>query len=161
MKETTEGLLEKLGNAEWFTNVGREIKGNEVATVQSWKEAMTVCESKTSHFVTAEAANVLTERLHYEARERYRLWNKIVLELKRHTIPLVESKTAAVAKRNKLPKAFKGQVDWDILHACMELEYADIVPPRFFDERARWYLTGHFPCGWEGDFPKGGRLIVF
>jgi hypothetical protein len=72
----------------------------------------------------------------------------------------VKKFTANTRKINKLPKEFVESVKWDLRAACMELEYADLVPPRYFAERARWYLAGHFPCGWEGDFPEG-CLIVY
>ena len=51
-------------------------------------------------------------------------------------------------------------VQWDILHVCMEAEYADVYPPGFYASQAYWYVKGHFPCGWQGEFPNG-KLIVY
>jgi hypothetical protein len=69
--------------------------------------------------------------------------------------PLFKRKTKDIITRHKLPKCFLDTVGWDMIAICQELEFADLVPPRFFAERAKWYLAGHFPCGWEGDFPVG------
>jgi len=65
-----------------------------------------------------------------------------------------------VAVANKLPKSFEDTVQWDILHLAIESEYSDIFPPGFYASQAYWYLKGHFPCGWEGNFPKG-KLVVY
>jgi hypothetical protein len=37
----------------------------------------------------------------------------------------------------------------------MESEYADVVPPRFFAALGFYNVRGHFPCGWEGEYPPG------
>jgi hypothetical protein len=34
-----------------------------------------------------------------------------------------------------------------------------VYPPGFFASNAYWYIKGHFPCGWEGEFPKGTLVI--
>jgi hypothetical protein len=55
---------------------------------------------------------------------------------------------------------FENMVQWDILHVCMEAEYADVYPPGFYASQAYWYVKGHYPCGWQGEFPKG-KLIIY
>jgi hypothetical protein len=75
-------------------------------------------------------------------------------------VPLVLRKTKAVVEANHLPRGFVDTVQWDILRLCMEAEYADVFPPGFYASQAYWYMQGHFPCGWEGEFPQG-RLTVF
>lgn len=73
---------------------------------------------------------------------------------------LVREKTKRVVEENELPKIFLDTIDWDILHVCMEAEYADVYPPGFFASQAYWYVKGHFPCGWVGEFPDG-KLVVY
>jgi hypothetical protein len=58
------------------------------------------------------------------------------------------------------PRTFEDAVQWDILNVCMEAEYADIYPPGFYASQAYWYVKGHFPCGWQGNFPEG-KLIMY
>jgi len=55
---------------------------------------------------------------------------------------------------------FEHCVQWDILHVCMEAECADVFPAAYYASQAYWYVKGHFPCGWEGEFPKG-KLIIY
>jgi len=84
----------------------------------------------------------------------------IIQEMKRMTIPLVTAKIAAVVAEHGLPKVFADTVQWDILHLAMEAEFADVYPPGFYASQAFWYKEGRFPCGWEGEFPKG-RLVIY
>jgi hypothetical protein len=49
---------------------------------------------------------------------------------------------------------------WDILGACMELEYADIREPGFFCGLMAWYLAGRFPCGW-GERGENGAIRLY
>ena len=41
----------------------------------------------------------------------------------------------------------------------MEAEFADVYPPGFYASQAYWYVKGHFPCGWQGEFPNGTLII--
>jgi hypothetical protein len=72
----------------------------------------------------------------------------------------VREKIRDVRTAHNLPQAFEDTVQWDILHLCMEAEYADVYPPGFYASQAYWYANGHFPCGWHGQFPEG-TLIVY
>jgi hypothetical protein len=88
------------------------------------------------------------------------LWNEIVVEVKTVSDPLVRQKTEKVVRENGLPPVFEASVRWDITGVCMEAEYADVFKPGWFAAQAYWYVNGHFPCGWEGDYPKG-KLVIY
>jgi len=51
-------------------------------------------------------------------------------------------------------------VQWDLMMFAFEAEYADVCPPGFHTEQARWYLCGHCPCGRVGNL-LGGKAIIF
>lgn len=166
LKSNTLEMIHALEKANWFADVGKSISDPNIISVHSWKEAIKYCKSRYCANVQMEGTNLLHETLwHLHLRckmtERYMIWNTLVDVVKDQIRPIIELKTRDVIKLYRLPKAFCDTVDWDIMAICMELEYADSVPPRFFAERAKWYLAGHFPCGWEGDFPIGGKLVVF
>jgi len=105
---------------------------------------------------TAAQSNGSIER----SKDRYAQWNNIVLELKKTTVPFVQRKIEAVVRENNLPKVFERTVQWDILGVCIEAEYADVYPPGYYASQAYWYVKGHFPCGWEGQFPQG-QLVIY
>jgi hypothetical protein len=159
MHQRTIATLTELESVEWFANVGKH-DSSLVVFVNSWKEAVDSSQSDAWRLLCEEAANQYRSRLAERNMERFSEWNTIVREIKKVTIPLVLQKAKGVIDTDSLPKGFIDSVQWDILHLCMEAEYADIFPPGFFASQGYWYLHGHFPCGWEGSFPSG-RPVIF
>ncbi|HMP58613.1 MAG TPA: hypothetical protein PKD86_04605 [Gemmatales bacterium] len=161
MTRETRRLLKALADMEWFSNVGQPIDDLTVATVKTWREAARACGRKLSQVAAIECQNLLTERLHKDFIKAYCNWNELVVPLNRIVKPMVRKHVRRIAKQYKMPENFEFSVYWDISGACMELEYGKFIPPNYFAERAKWYLAGHFPCGWEGGLPPKGRLVVF
>ncbi|MFC3107888.1 hypothetical protein ACFOFO_07930 [Undibacterium arcticum] len=159
MQQRTISTLDELDGIEWFSNIGKHDSDHPIFLI-SWEEAMESCESAAWESLCQEAANQYRARLIERNVERFRDWNALAREVKQVTVPLVLRKTKGVVNSNHLPKEFIDTVQWDILHLCMESEFADVFPPGFYASQGYWYAKGHFPCGWNGDFPNG-RLIVF
>jgi hypothetical protein len=159
MHPRTIVTLQTLEEADWFSCVG--LKDAEAAIVlSSWDEAIAHCASPEWEDLCLEAANQYRTRLVERSRERFAKWNDVVDDVKKTTLSFVRRKIEAVVRKHNLPKVFEDTVQWDILHLCMESEYADVCPPGFYASQAYWYVKGHFPCGWKEDFPKG-VLVVY
>lgn len=159
MHPRTVASLDQLEKADWFAAVG--VKDTDAAIVlSSWDEAIEHCGSLEWENLLLEAANQYRERLLERSKERLGKWNEIVDEIKPVTVALVRRKISEVCTKHGLPKVFEDTVQWDILHLCMEAEYADVYPAGFYASQAYWYVKGHFPCGWQGEFPEG-KLIVY
>ena len=163
MQPQTAATLEQLEKADWFTNVGTfgGIQDrSKVILVRSWREAIDRCSSVERDNLSLQAGNKYHQQLRDRLAARYNASKDNVATLKATTEPLVRRKIEAVVREHDLPKVFEDTVQWDILHVCLEAEYADVYQPGFYASQAYWYVKGHFPCGWEGDFPNG-TLIVF
>lgn len=159
MHPRTSATLDRLRHEDWFRNVGiHDTEGADV--LSSWDEAVASCSNSTWVDLCLEAVNQYCARLIERSPADYERWNNVVFTVKPVSQALVEEKTRAVIKKNNLPKAFLNAVNWDILHLCMEAEFADIYPAGFYASQAYWYAVGHFPCGWRGQFPEG-RLVVY
>ena len=159
MHPRTKATLSELEQSDWFASVG--VKDTKAAIVLgSWKQAIKHCASVSWQDLCLMAHNHLMARVSEKSVKRARKWNSIVRALKKHTMPLVRRKTEAVTKAHRLPRVFEDMVQWDILGVCIEAEYADLVPPAWSASQAYWYVKGHFPCGWKGNFPKG-KLISY
>jgi hypothetical protein len=159
MHPRTIATLDELKNAAWFSKVG--VKDATTAIVlSSWKEAIEHCASVEWENLCFEASNQFRARLVERSPERFAKWNDIAVELKKTTIPFVRGKIEDVVQEHSLPKVFEDTVQWDILFVCMEAEYDDVYPASFYASQAYWYVKGHFPCGWQGDFPQG-KLIIY
>jgi hypothetical protein len=159
MHPRTRATLAELEQADWFHAVGKPIDG-PVIVVSSWYEAMTYCESDLWEQILQEAANGHSQRVLSASIDRFRQWNVIAGQMRQVVVPLVERKTRKVIEEYRLPSIFKSTVEWDIGGVYLEAEYADITPPGFFAGQSYWYAHGHFPCGWDGEYPKG-KLVVY
>jgi hypothetical protein len=159
MHPRTEATLAELKQAEWFRWVGVH-DCEMVEILASWAAAIESCSSLEWENLCLEAANQYRERLLERSPEPFAQWNDIVRLVKPEAQALVREKTEDVIRAHNLPDVFQARVNWDMIHLCMEAEYADIFPPGFYACQAYYYLRGHFPCGYQGEFPRG-RLVVY
>jgi hypothetical protein len=159
LSSKTRATLDELNRAAWVSAVGEPVSGAFVV-LRSWAEAAASCGSPEWQELLLEASNRYCESVAARSRKRWDEWNRIVGEVKPFAEELVERKVCSTVEANGLAKVFPDTVRWDILHACMEAEYADVFPPGFFASQAYWYVQGHFPCGWVGSFPEG-RLVLY
>jgi hypothetical protein len=159
MHPRTIATLDDLRNASWFSRVG--VKDTDTAIVlSSWQKAIAHCSTREWENLNLDASNTYCEHLVQRSPERFKMWNEIVVEVKKVIVPLVRQKIDNVVHENALPPAFEATVRWDILGVCMEAEYADVYKPGWFAAQAYWYVNGHFPCGWDGEYPKG-MLVIY
>ena len=159
MRLTTKATLATLIQAQWFDSVGVHDTDSAIV-LSSWGEAIESCSSPEWEDLCLEAANQYRERLLERSVERFRKWNDVVDKMKPIAQALVREKCQQVVEENDLPQVFLDTVDWDIIGVLMEAEYADVYPPGYYASQAYWYVHGHFPCGWQGKFPKG-KLIIY
>jgi hypothetical protein len=160
MNDTAAGLLKDLERSALFAQVGTPVESDSVLTVESWKEASKRCRAREAKYAWGEALNVLSDELRPKDLSRYRLWNEIASEARDKVKSLLMPQIERVSNAQKFGTFFANTVVGDFVGACIELAYADLVPPRFFAAITKWYLAGHWPCGWEGEYPEG-RLIIF
>lgn len=163
MKPCSLATLEKLETANWFSQVG-DMTGikypEKIVMLTSWKEAIESCGSIEWEDLCLEAREQYRARLLERNKDRWRQWNQVTESVKPAVADLVARKTAEVIDQFRLPEVFSNTVSWDMLGLLMESEYSDVYPPGFFAANAFWYVKGHFPCGWEGEFPTG-RIIIY
>lgn len=160
MHPRTLATLEQLRRGDWFAHVGVN-DSSAVVVLPNWASAIESCSSLEWGNLCLEAANQYCERLLERSPEAFARWNDVVEGVKPSAEALARDMTRAVISAHSLPEVFIDTVKWDILHVCMEAEYADVFPPGFYASQAYWYARGHFPCGWRGPFPAGGQLIIF
>jgi hypothetical protein len=159
MHPRTTATLAQLQSADWFANVGLHTSSAVVA-LADWPSAIASCASLDWENVCLEAANQYRDRLRERSAEAMGSWNDVVDQVRPFAEALVDAKTRQVIHAHDLPKVFADTVKWDILHLCMESEFADVYPPGFYASQAYWYRKGHFPCGWRGAFPSGLLVIL-
>src|SRR2546428_121745 len=127
MNSRTIATLNDLDRNQWFVSVG--VPDTKRAIVlSSWDEAIASCSSLEWENLCLEAVNQYCARVIERSKERYARWNATVNELKKVTEPFVHRKIESVVRKYQLPDLFEQTVRWDVLHVCMEAEYADVFP---------------------------------
>ncbi len=154
MNARTVTALEVLENTPWFTHLG--VKDATTALVlSSWKESLEHCSEVDWENLCLTALNQYGVHVRAKAEDRFNKWNDVSRDVKPRIGLVIKAKTDELVIKHQLPKVFVDSVHWDILGACMELEYADVHPPGFFANQLYWYLRGHFPCGAQAVRVKG------
>lgn len=157
MNDATSEFLKSLESADWFSHVGEP---TDEPSVDSWRKAVTASDSRRKENIWLDARGVLTVTLHNEHMERHCQWNDIVDSIKPASQSIADRKVQPLIDAGTVGQSFLDTVRWDLLHACMELEFADLVEPPYYVDWSEWYRRGRVPVDWYGDFPDG-RLVIF
>lgn len=150
---------------DWFAQCGESLSldlSMETQQVKSWPQAVSSCKKTVWENAELEAQNQLTLWLHLNDKAHYQKWNDYVRSHKKAVVtPLTERKIVPFQEEHGLDIAVVHSVQWDILGALMENTYMSSGHSAFFFlELLMVYEAGHFPCGWQGDWPQG-KLIVY
>lgn len=160
-----DDLASRLRAIDWFSNCGKPMNLDltmRIEPVYSWSEAERGCKDANWDNIRLEMQGQLTVWLHTYSLETYRRWNDIV---RRHKSDIANPLFENVWKPNMENLGLDIKAAWspyrDILGALMENSYLpDGHRCFFFLELMMVYEAGHFPCGWNGEFPAG-KLIVY
>lgn len=159
MHERTALTLERLRQADWFANVGTPVRPDVVA-VHSWEEAVASGAKPDWENLRLEIKNRESGRVRQHFGDEAFPWNDLVREIRPQTVAMTNERLNALGLSDLARKVVYAGASWDTLGACLETEYSDIVACDFYRRLLEWYLAGHWPCGWEGEYPAG-KLVVF
>jgi hypothetical protein len=150
--------IECLKELAWFDKVGTRIRGPaKIVVVRSWPEALTVLDDD-AHYDEKGFPRAVVERVWpvTKARKTGAWWLAARDEAERFYdysgfIP------------RSLDKSMR-EVLWEHLYTFISLLFAEIVGgsrvrSTYLREQLQWYCAGHFPCGWEGQWPRGKMKV--
>ena len=60
----------------------------------------------------------------------------------------------------KYMKEVTGSLKGALLGALREIRYHDLTLATYYMLPASWIFKGHFPCGYEGEYPDG-KLVIY
>lgn len=159
-----EKVLGVIRQIDWFHNCGNALKNDIIFScsyVENWNEAQLNYHSSIWENTTLEARNALTVFLHDKHRDQYLNWNHLAKEARGFLEEEIVPKIELYKEKNNLDNVFIDSVKWDVLNAIMEKSYKKHRnSPVFFSELLTVYESGNFPCGWDGEWPKG-KLVIY
>ncbi len=158
--------MDRIKSIQWFKNCGNGYELFDTISfptvcLNSWDEARDRYESSDWDDVTLEARNELTNFLSAKFNREYQFWNEITLFYKDFLSKEVFPSVKEIIKTKGIDETVFVNVEWDILGALMEGSYRKQYRKKgLFTELLKIYEAGHFPCGWEGEYPSG-HLCVY
>jgi hypothetical protein len=166
MKQETQDFLRSLQGCDWFASVGQPIASGDVIQVASWKAAIDHSLNPETGENFLRARNELTMRIFQRSKKAYRSWGGWAAEVAPIIEGLVPAKLAEAMERSaelriQLDDASGNyglilpSITGNIGFLCMNIEYGHVAKSQYFTRLAGLYLSGHFPCGWEGTYPQG------
>lgn len=162
--QLTQDIVEVINSIPWFTQCG-VVETIETTLssrqVGSWADAEKSFSDSSWEVIGTEAQGDLTEYLSVNHADKYQgQWNNLVKQVR----PIVNENVAENARRFQksqgIGPVFVDCVQWDVLNGSMALIYEDCKPPSFYLDVMKIYQSGHFPCGWDGEWPNGSLLYI-
>ena len=160
-----DSALGQLTSIDWFSRSRqRDAVASELSLqyVASWKDAIRLCGRVSTANAFQEACGILTRELGIRFRQEFRKWNATVdnanAALEASVLPRVDSVIEATTDIGSVEHGvllMKRFVRWDLVSYLMEQASSDLVKPRFYTEVLAIYQSGHFPCGWDEQWPHG------
>lgn len=159
IQRQTAVFLDSLGRTEFFHAVGQPLPG-KVERVNSWFGAHRLSRSNAWTDAQNEVANDLRARVRAVDKTLYNTWNDHVNVIKPQIEAIIRRQmTSFWLKRLVLGRMISG-VEWDLLIAATERQFSGVCPLGVGSLIGDYYLAGHYPCGWLGEYPEG-QLVVF
>lgn len=160
MKLETRYLVKCLIDADWFSRVGQPSGASEVIQVNSWGVAIEHVRAIEWENLHLDLFNRLANAvLEYYGEEECPM-DPVGDELRATLVPVSEEKISAARLHPCVEDFVRVHSTADLVLACLETEYEEFAERTFFQSLSGWYLKGHFPCGWQGEYPEG-KLILF
>ena len=148
--------LQQVGEP-WLEHIGEPL--STVTLVRSWDEALTIFGDDLKYNLNGVLAAPCARVDDVFARlpEREDWWQKAREEAKRYT-----------ALGGWIPDSLSQEhqdLVFENLYEFVSMLLAEIIASpdtecTYFREQLPWFHAGHFPCGWDGDWPSG-RMRVY
>ena len=163
--QAVAGALMTLDKTRWLEQVGLPWQEHvvdrldDVTIVQSWDEALVIFGEDLRYNANGvlEAPCARVDPILERYPERKAWWQKAREEAKRYTVLRGWApQTLAREQRDLI---------FEYLYEFVSMLLSEIIASpeaecAYFREQLPWFHAGHFPCGWEGDWPSG-RMRVF
>lgn len=156
-------IFETMKTVPWFSRCGTpsENIGFDVEWLSEWSQAQESLESPEWKMIETDALGNLTAFLATKHASKYQgIWNRLVREATPKIEALFIPAAVAYQQERQLRKTFLNYVRWDCLGIIMESTYKPCRPPVFYTKFLSIYQSGHFPCGWKGQWPEGRPILI-
>lgn len=162
--QAVASALMTLGDTRWLECVDQpwlepaDHPFGEVTIIKSWDEALTIFSDFPRYNINGifQAACDPCDRVLEQDAECEQWWQKAREDAKRYT-----------ALYGWIPDSLTQEHQdllFENLYEYVSMLLAEIIASpdaayTYFREQLPWFHAGHFPCGWDGDWPSGSMRV--
>ena len=152
-----------LNRTKWMEHAGEPLSGDGIIVVHSWDAALKhlnrdLLTRNRQYNATGqlEAPCARIDDIFERIPQRDTWWQAAREEAKRYTLLGGVPSSRPHAEQDLM---------YEHLYEYVSMLLAEIIASpevecTYFREQLSWFHAGHFPCGWDGDWPNG-RMRVF
>src|SRR4051812_39445487 len=126
MHPRTELVLGRLRRIAWFANVGK-VGLPHAIILNSWEAAIESSNSALWRRIRLEAANWYSAEIARRVHGPSPRWSEVTAALRPHCEAVVPEKLGTLSSLGSAVSALTDILEWDVLHICLESEFADII----------------------------------
>ncbi len=132
---------------------------DDAHSVPGWRSALEFAESEVWDDFVLDRANAIRLWVRPISVERFGCWGDFSVPAGARW----DSIQDAVRSRSPVDDGIWTRtlptVEWILVHAAVEEAYADLDCPDWHRRMLKWLCDGHFPCGWDGEYPAGSPVV--
>ncbi len=148
--------LEHVGDP-WLERVGQPLDVDRVVVVRSWDAALTIFDEDPRHNINGllQAPCDRVDGVLSRLSERRTWWQHARNDVKRYI--------ALSGIPDFLPQE-RQHLLFEHLYEFVSMLLVEIIASpeagcTYFREQLPWFHAGHFPCGWDGEWPDGHMRV--
>ena len=158
-----EALMASLQETEWLTRCGEPDRLKSVWPIEiltSWGEAVRSAGSTNWQSFRQKRRDELIAHVSQHSPEGFGEWDVVEAAVR----SWIEENVTSILTDELPPQVslddIRPEVESDVLGFMLTSIYAGCRPPPFYREVIQIYRTGHFPCGWHGEYPRGCLRVL-
>lgn len=157
-------MVEELVNCKWLQYCGEQQNAKYdfdiLLQMDRTKAIKTLISTDWKNICLEERGNI-TAYLSIHNKEEYnKNWNQFTRKIKLEILPqIIEKIQESISKKN-LPESIIDDIKFNLTTILISDVFSDYYRSEFFQQLYQIYISGHLPCGWDGEYPNG-NIVVF
>ena len=153
-----ENKYKEIEKIKWFSRCGKNIPKNigfNFFPIKNWKDALQANFMDNWQDINMKENSDLTDIAGNEAGydDNYDYYSTFFTN---RILPLIQEYTMT----NNIDFSISSNIRNVVINSLLENEYKEKYEFRMiYNKLLNVYKNGHFPCGWEGEYPDGSLLI--
>ncbi|MBE5914911.1 MAG: hypothetical protein E7274_12770 [Pseudobutyrivibrio ruminis] len=144
-------IINEIIQCKWLSRLGVKDHFQFEVEYVSKTEMKKKIKSQAWENAVLEKRGDFTVFLHKNFNEEYQKWNNYTEELKSGLLKEIMEHVNDALEAGGFEDFVRVDIQFNILTLLMLYKYENVFSSTFFDQMIEIYLSGHIPCGWNGE----------